>query len=285
MSLGHSGSTLLGLMLGGHPRLVALGEVSHLVQPGSPWLGRTAELSCTCGRTMEECPFWGPTCASLRDSQDMSRSERYALILERFGEFFGEGVLPVDGSKILPSLRILEKIDGLEIKVLFLIRDVRSWTVSHRDLRRRAHEFRLVDLLGRKGIRGVAAYPRKMSSALFLRWYFGNRAFQRHLIEEDYSFLQLGYEELCLNPRQVMEEVCRFLEIEFTDAMLRPSGSTSHSILGNRMRVQAGKRSALLYDDRWLRRNEWLLPAALLRKVMRYNAREVYRLTDDTWER
>jgi len=49
-SLGHSGSTLLDLMLGSHPRLVSLGEVhATIARAGEP------QNPCTCGKPAEGC--------------------------------------------------------------------------------------------------------------------------------------------------------------------------------------------------------------------------------------
>lgn len=49
---GHSGSTLLGILLGNHPRAATFGELSsfdHVVR---------CNLRCTCGETIWQCPFW-----------------------------------------------------------------------------------------------------------------------------------------------------------------------------------------------------------------------------------
>jgi hypothetical protein len=221
----------------------------------------------------------------LRESPEVAPERRYAMLLERFWEFHGDGVMPVDASKTLMPLRLLEQIPDLRIEVLLLYRDVRGWTVSHRDLRRRADEYYLRDLLRHQGPRGIWSYPKRMTVPLFLRWYLGNRAFEKHLSKNSYRFLGVGYEELCLYPRPVMIKICEHLDIEFGESMLSPVDTGSHAILGNRMRVQSSKRSSLMYDHRWFYRNEWILPAALLPGVMRYNADRVYQLTGEVWKR
>ena len=67
-----------------------------------------------------------------------------------------------------------------------------------------------------------------------------------------------------------------FLDVERVDPMLSLRDSGSHIVLGNRMATQDEGRRAIVHDDRWLRRSDWLLPSLLLRPVMRYNARHVY---------
>jgi hypothetical protein len=54
-SIGRSGSTLLELMLGAHPRLATIGELHlwpHEIRDG----GR--HLPCGCGEPVEDCEFW-----------------------------------------------------------------------------------------------------------------------------------------------------------------------------------------------------------------------------------
>jgi len=74
-SLGHSGSTLLDLMLGSHPRLVSLGEVHATI-------ARAAEKQnvCTCGKAADDCPVWGPVLAAVRKrlAADVARRKRRA---------------------------------------------------------------------------------------------------------------------------------------------------------------------------------------------------------------
>jgi hypothetical protein len=74
---GHSGSTLLDLMLGGHPGISALGE-AHLLylatrMTGTPFL-------CVCGEHVLKCPFWA------RTEQELARliGDGTPGLLERF---------------------------------------------------------------------------------------------------------------------------------------------------------------------------------------------------------
>ncbi len=56
---GHSGSTLLTLLLARHPRVVAVGELANLPlqvarDETTKWVGR-----CSCGERPMDCPMWG----------------------------------------------------------------------------------------------------------------------------------------------------------------------------------------------------------------------------------
>ena len=65
-SRAHSGSTLLNLLLSGHPRLVALGEVFNLFDFEAGHINRQDKILCSCGETMSRCKFWGPLTEQLR---------------------------------------------------------------------------------------------------------------------------------------------------------------------------------------------------------------------------
>ena len=70
LGLGHSGTTILDLVLGPHHQMIGLGEAIRILRtplPGEQQRGPArlrAELRhqrlCTCGRTAANCPIWGP---------------------------------------------------------------------------------------------------------------------------------------------------------------------------------------------------------------------------------
>jgi hypothetical protein len=51
-SAGHSGSTLLDMMLGSHSRAESVGELIHLP------MDTAMNKNCTCGESMRNCPLW-----------------------------------------------------------------------------------------------------------------------------------------------------------------------------------------------------------------------------------
>ncbi len=56
VSAGHSGSTLLDLLLSAHPEVVGLGEAEKI---GAKVVPKIPEHHCSCGKAYDECPFWG----------------------------------------------------------------------------------------------------------------------------------------------------------------------------------------------------------------------------------
>lgn len=262
--LGHSGSTLLDLVLGKHPRIVGLGEVFAGMAVLSRPPKRSADLQCTCGSPPEQCRLWGPVSARLRDGTERSREEKYTVVLDAFAQTFGSDKIPVDISKNADDrLRSIKTIrlasPQTKIHVIHLLKDVRPYVISRMDEARRKKLRRQPVLIH------------------FWRWYRENRAMHRLLAAEGLPILQLGYEELCFQPGETVARITDFLGLEPEPRMVSIDGSSSHTLRGNRMRHQPAKNRSILYDTRWLHRNEWILPAALSPHIMRYNAREVYR--------
>lgn len=261
-SLRHSGSTLLDLVLGGHPRFVGLGEVSQVIRPGGVQKTEKRGSICSCGQQITECVFWRDVADRLRDWDNPNVSERYQAMLEIFESTFGEDAIPVDSSKYLDNLDALQSLD-VELSVLHIMKDVRSFTISQ------------VDNARRKASSQKKFTLKNSPLYLFWWWYLQNRKMQRFFTERKMSVLQLGYEELCLSSQPVLERICEFLAVETTPAMLTLEHSQSHIMRGNRMRTQKDK-AIISYDHRWFFRNEWIFPAFLFRNIMNFNAREVY---------
>lgn len=283
---GHSGSTLLDLMLSGHPRLIGVGEVYSLFDPARNFLNRPKEVRCSCGKQMDQCDFWGKTTDLLRErwTAGASEQELYRLFLSSFYEYFGQDAIPVDISKTDDALNTLKTLEDINIKVVFLVRDVRSWTISMRDTIRRSKDFALTDLIRKYGWRLGKPFLGRMSSKFFWHWYILNRRTQRLLRDNGLSFIQIGYEELCLYPDFIMKKISEFLKLEYTEDMLTLTDKQSHVLLGNRMRSQKEKRRRVAYDDRWFYKLEWMLPALIFPQIMKYNSIEVYRnIRDQLW--
>jgi Sulfotransferase family len=263
VGLGRSGTTLLDLLLGCHPSLVGLGEVFHFTMPNSRRLSQSSEIMCSCGQSMDQCLFWGPTTVALRKANDKSASEKYSIVFDHFSQTFGNKVIPIDSSKNLEALQVLRTKSDENIKLIFMIRDVRGWTTSIRSLSNDTKSW-LLPL-------------KKLSLWQFLHWYSDNLAIIRFLKDENLPFFQLGYEELALYPLRTLKKLCDFLEIDYNLTNWKLSDSKSHNVLGNRMRIdKGGKKEKIYYDNRWFVSKDWLLSSMLLYPVMKFNSREVY---------
>jgi hypothetical protein len=271
-SLGHSGSTLLDLLLGGHPRFIGLGEIGDVIAPIGRDQPRNENPLCSCGQTAAECPFWSVVAHRIATAGEIPVARRYEIVFETFDEQFGCDAVPVDSSKYLPRLEMLHRDLKLDLRVLFLLKDVRAFTVSELDNRSRK--------------RATGSDRRSIGPiGVFRRWHSHNHRMQEFFHRERLRVFQLGYEELCLSPEAIARKICRFLDEEYQPSMLSLRDSRSHVIRGNRMRSQPEKR-ALAYDNRWFHRRDWMLPALLFRQIMRYNREQVYSNgLEAMWER
>jgi hypothetical protein len=144
-----------------------------------------------------------------------------------------------------------------EIRLLFLVRDARSWIHSRCRAEKRA---------------GPESWRTLM------RWVRVNRRIEAALRRSARPIFVLGYEELALAPEAALTRVCEWLEQPFDAAMLSPGvASRSHILAGNRMRHDAGRRSSIRYDYGWLSSPYWPCRLAFLHpRVARMNRRLVY---------
>jgi hypothetical protein len=110
----------------------------------------------------------------------------------------------------------------------------------------------------------------------FNEWYVNNLRLGYFVKRNSLRCLNLGYEELSLGTETALELLCDFLGVQSTQWAVSLSASTSHSVLGNRMRFDSEKLKSIRYDNRWFSRNEWLISAILCPHVMIYNKKRVY---------
>jgi hypothetical protein len=270
--LGHSGTTILDLALGSHPRMVGLGEAVRILRepmPGEEQRGPAllrADLRhrrvCTCGLTAAECPVWGEMLAWLPGHDHLPLAVKFQGLMERVERHASGLNEPIQW--IVDSYQDdfdlpFQSIPGLDIRVLFLVRDIRSWVYSR--------SFNL-----RGGFNGQRALL-----ACF-RWYRLNRKFDRALARCGKPVFHLGYEEFALAPEKVLQGLCSWLELDYDAAMLSPGRlSSSHILSGNRVRFDVDKSSKIRYDASWLHGPAWPASLALICPgVGRLNQRLVY---------
>ena len=121
-----------------------------------------------------------------------------------------------------------------DIRIIHLVRDVRSWVHSRAQSGRKA------------GQRWSAA--RQLA-----RWWRVNAKFERAFRQSPYPVFRLGYEEFALQPQRSLQLVCAWLSIQFKDVMLAPGlNSSSHILAGNRVRFDADRSRTIAYDGAWL---------------------------------
>jgi len=245
--LGHSGSTILDLALGSHPRITGLGEIATIVREADR--SRHFRSKCSCGKEARSCAFWKEA-ENILERQGTA-TEKYERIIEYFEKKYGTDHILVDSSK--NSYRYLSYLDKHhELSAIYITRDFRSW-----------------------------AYSRHLITGLPLiyyaiRWWLENMKLLRQLKKMRITSHKVGYEELIFHPDVVMKNLFDRMELPYDDAVLQPSKSSSHIISGNIARVDPEKRRGFIYDSRWMLSSRLIYLSALTGFMNRMNRKLVY---------
>ena len=275
--LGHSGTTILDLALGAHPQITGLGEAVRLLEkPAAKDSHRgPAQLrgelrfkrECTCGLVADRCPVWGPVLRWLPAHDDQPLPVKLKRLLDGVGDqsaASGRASWVVESYQDDFSLPFLED-PSLEIRVIHLTRDVRSWVHSRsRDGRQRG-----------RWLPGLLP---------LLRWWRLCARHERQLRRCGKPVFRLGYEELALRPEQSLRRLCDWLDLEFAPVMLSPvNHSASHILAGNRVRFDAERSAAIRYDAQWMAAPSGVAQVALaLPWLAALNRRLVYSATTES---
>ncbi len=268
LSNGRSGSTLLDLLLGAHPRLWTLGE-AHML----PWEVRWGR-PCGCGEPHEECFFWkglleqipleglrwpiehfrgGPRSngkvlrwAQLPGMLEGRASGRWAQAAEAYGEanaryfstvleaargFKDPGVdWLVDASKDPYRLLWLESSGMFNIHVVHLFKDPRAFVFSMtKGLLPSAH-------------RKVARFTGRWLFENSLYSLMGERTFGDRMIH-------IPYEDLASDPEGTLEKIGARFGIEMPEGLPEVFRTAdSHGVSGNPMRWES---SSVRLDQKW----------------------------------
>ena len=256
-SFGHSGSTLLSLVLEQHQYTASIGEFLDLSEKLKKC---TNERKCSCGETVFDCPLWGDFYRSIQTENPTDLKAEYGLLLNSFAKNFPVETVLVDSSKGLKNLQELHAHEEVDLRVIYLIKDFRSFVMStKRKALKRGEKFGLIQ-----------------AAKNALLWYRGNRNNLNYLEQNAVNYLKLGYEELCLYPQETNETLCSFLDIETTHSTISIGENRGHMIFGNRMRRDSNKNSTIKYDSVWFTDTVINLIGLLLPKVAKFNKKITY---------
>ncbi|MEZ4826787.1 MAG: sulfotransferase [Bacteroidia bacterium] len=243
LGLGHSGSTFLQMVLSSHPQVVGMGEVAKLLKELESGVEEKDIPLCSCGETISDCTVWGPLREKISGS---SRQEALDAILTAYESSF-PGTTMVDASKSLDFLRKYYQsahYPNHKIKVILVIRDIRSWlgSVKKTNIRK-----------GRKHYGNVyEGY----------RWLNANLRNMRFLKQSGYEYKTVVYEDLVFRFDSVKDDLFRFMELP--PAPAEPRGSVYHDIYGNRMKNDPSRQGKIVYDHSWMKNGFHPVTSALL---------------------
>lgn len=267
---GRSGSTLLTNLLGQVPGFFSGGELRYL------WERNLTEgHDCGCGREFLECPVWSQIVTetnavqaapsmTARLAETSSDKQIPALmtsagsekLLGRLGEgadtladlyrsiadVTGSHVI-VDSSKVPSYAALLERVPGIDVRVLHLVRDPRAVAYSwHR--RKMQHD------VGREMLRRSA-----FESGW--RWSVRNAEVRLFWRATNPRFMRMRYENVIDHPEDSLQQIFDFIEesdapLPFIEPGVAEMDLT-HSSSGNPNRFVTG-RVELRRDDEWRRK-------------------------------
>lgn len=241
-SIERSGSTWLSFVLGSHPQAAALGE--H-------WRRFKGNRDSEC-RT---CQHKGlPRCEILHGITTSPLQAAYSLPLERFAPL-GVDTL-VDNSKFLgwlEELRAAGACDGLDVRVIHLVRDPRGWITSE-----------------------TARNPGAKVAALLGDWKRRVAEHRDRLAILGLPTLKVSYDLACLDPEKVLANLSEFIGHRYAPEHLKYWERVHHAMAGNgaAISVVPGRKghtwdrgyyldriNRVFHDDRWRQR---LDPSELL---------------------
>lgn len=254
LSCGHSGSTLLDMLLNAHPQVMGLGEIEKIGDRATIDTAR-----CSCGERVSDCGFWQAFLAShprlvaaklrairMKRSDLLLRKQRYHFVelgdavmdpdfyLRATEELYlyaqknsGREVL-IDSSKnIFRLLFLYQKSVRIKPVVLFLTRDGRGVTWSYKKVHPQ------LSLLHH--MRHWATS--NLKAELILWWY-------------KIPHIHITYEELARNPEAVLSRITQAAGIDFSPSMLDFDKPVRHQVGGNK-RVLFASTSVIREDLSW----------------------------------
>jgi len=242
MGTGRSGTTLVTALLGNGKKVIALGEMHQFLDY------IIDQKPCSCGEKLKDCEFWGKIVASLQlkysNEQLMAfreyskKIESHSRILKslfksdsRYAEFhrdvFGQieavygDVNYIDSSKYISRGIQLSKAFGSNLKLVYMVRDVRGVINS----------FRKNVQTPKSAFASIVYYKLINASGLLTQLFLGKSRVYR-----------FKYEDLIDKPTETLTNLGIFLKIDLTQVQekLRQGDSFTmpHIVAGNRMRSE-----------------------------------------------
>jgi len=265
---GHSGSTLLDLILGAHSQIFSIGEIKQFEK-----YIRERKL-CTCGRVVTECSFWSEVRNEILQKKQIDifkEPEKFPLQFDsKKNSFFDKLqyflVIAAAGNKAVYALiNLFTKREKQIVSNLLCIYDAAGKTSGKSIVvdssktplvmkwlwLNNPKEFKIIYLV-RDG-RGVLASNlrknKKLKNAI-TEWANTHKLIRllfKKISENQY--LKIKYESICENPEREIKLICDFVGVRFESQMLNYTSRVLHNIDGNRMRFSTSNEIKL--DEKW----------------------------------
>lgn len=254
MCPGHSGSTFLQYLLATQTNLLGIGEVDQLAA-GRGW--DDSNLFCSCGAPFSQCELW----SGMKPISGESQIEWYRRLTLSFKDKHPEVTHWIDSSKrlksIQPWLQLLREGLIKDIRIFFLVRDVRGWALSDQRDRKRKNQ------------------PMRPLIMSVLSWWRKQHRILNQLETMDLKYQVVSYEGLIFQTEKAESRMACFLGINPDDHSWanQLERAVVHDAFGNRMKNDPKSRSRIIYDNSWQYCPGLNLLASALIPVWRLNAK------------
>jgi len=273
VSAPHSGSTLLDLILGSQSKIESVGEIINLEK----WVNNNKD--CTCGQKLTNCNYWKTILEKYKETIGAENKSIYDLItlfksitkkdkllfyffnnpsfvwdkdeIKKYGlknyylfktikEHTGKPII-LDSSKEANRILKLYLSDLFEVKIIYLFRDGRANIES---FKRKASDAK----------RDKAKYYGPVSHTIkFILGHLIQSRILKSIDKKDVFFLD--YKNFAMHPKNVIQDICRFIGIEFNEETFDLKSSKyfsnqkHHNIGGNRLRLKFIEK--ITYKNKW----------------------------------
>jgi hypothetical protein len=269
---GHSGTTILDLIISSSPEVFTIGEGKHF---DDRILGKNSTNPCSCGKSYSECDYW----KEIKEKESTKINFEGSLEIKHiFNNFLNiiffkikffqlkkniavnywlsncfevAKKLKPDMLYILDSSKdpfhlnsISSKID-YDIFIIHIIRDCRGYAYSYNNPQRRA-----------EGL-DIKTYARSL-----LEWIIVNLLTIKVINNFELPFIRLSYEEFCTNPQIIRKKINSSLGINIPkDFISAINKDTHHNIEGNNLRFK--KVETIKKDEKWKKNLPYIAKLAI----------------------
>ncbi len=270
-SAGHSGSTLLDMLIGAHSRVASLGEIDQLSK------NIALNTLCSCGAPIRECALWSevlrrvgaaigvdvladpyglnmglPLASDVVDRAHQTRLYllRRKLVLGllylqlRTGASFLQCFTRTMASAIDNNILVFETVRAA-LDADAIVDSSKSYLKAVSLYARRPDSVRIL-LLTRDGRAVLASNlrrgdPRRRAIREWRHQYERALPLLRRYVPAGH-LMQVRYEDLTADPRRTLQAICDFAGLEFEPAMLDWRSRVHHIANGNRMRLSGSSQ-------------------------------------------
>lgn len=253
LSSPHSGSTILGVILGSSSEIFYGGEMDRVPVP--VW---QTGLTCSCGAPTADCPFWGTVRARFQSSHDTARlvqgqrrfepwyalrrtlvaalfrrpmlrshARETAALIRLIAETAGKPLV-IDSSKFAGRALVyaVARSDTFDVRYLHVVRDGRAVIASRK---------------ARWSAKGTDTESAQFASWSAVRWVIANLTFSALFSWRRDRYLRLRHEDFVRDPEGTLFRLERFLGVSLAIplATLREGAvfPVVHVPTGNRLRL------------------------------------------------